>query len=400
MEKVSAILLGEHMSLENREVESDSDSDFEGATHEVVEESFLGVTVLGQLMEPIKEVISMLLRTSMVIRKPAPHDHFGNFNQVSTTHFEEFDLRHVQDKFPMASPTLVKRLARATSSRHNYLKYREDRQINLSAGLDSLGDCGQENKNLDLDAFSEAGRTETSFASSFQGANNNVFKLPRIPKAVAAVARFNARLVLGSSRRRLRIRGTENQIQTDSSRKHVSKDLAPYVCTFDSCSTPFRRFEKRREWFEHELSHRSKWKCPLNCEIVFNTQEYLSEHLKGHSGTFIDPSGECQVRPDATSSVGCALRPEVLPLAQLQSHLGEHQQQLALFALPLQIRNSENDEEFDDDSEDDSEVSVEEDRSDTEASADEEDNDSTTEEAMSDSLEVDSEAAEEAAQAP
>ncbi|KAK7532716.1 hypothetical protein BKA81DRAFT_379048 [Phyllosticta paracitricarpa] len=348
------------MSLENREVESDSDSDFEGATHEVVEESFLGVTVLGQLMEPIKEVISMLLRTSMVIRKPAPHDHFGNFNQVSTTHFEEFDLRHVQDKFPMASPTLVKRLARATSSRHNYLKYREDRQINLSAGLDSLGDCGQENK---TSAYTESGR------------GGGPFQCPPCFGIISAK--------------------TEN-----SWKKHVSKDLAPYVCTFDSCSTPFRRFEKRREWFEHELSHRSKWKCPLNCEIVFNTQEYLSEHLKGHSGTFIDPSGECQVRPDATSSVGCALRPEVLPLAQLQSHLGEHQQQLALFALPLQIRNSENDEEFDDDSEDDSEVSVEEDRSDTEASADEEDNDSTTEEAMSDSLEVDSEAAEEAAQAP
>ncbi|KAK7613008.1 hypothetical protein IWX49DRAFT_625423 [Phyllosticta citricarpa] len=310
------------MSLENREVESDSDSDFEGATHEVVEESFLGVTVLGQLMEPIKEVISMLLRTSMVIRKPAPHDHFGNFNQVSTTHFEEFDLRHVQDKFPMASPTLVKRLARATSSRHNYLKYREDRQINLSAGLDSLGDSS---------AYTESGR------------GGGPFQCPPCFGIISAK--------------------TEN-----SWKKHVSKDLAPYVCTFDSCSTPFRRFEKRREWFEHELSHRSKWKCPLNCEIVFNTQEYLSEHLKGHSGTFIDPSGECQ--------------------------------QLALFALPLQIRNSENDEEFDDDSEDDSEVSVEEDRSDTEASADEEDNDSTTEEAMSDSLEVDSEAAEEAAQAP
>ncbi|KAK7520807.1 uncharacterized protein IWZ02DRAFT_490676 [Phyllosticta citriasiana] len=181
------------MSLENREFESDSDSDFEGATHEAVEESFLGVTVLGQLMEPIKEVISMLLRTSMVIRKPAPYDHFANFNQVSTTHFEDMDLRHIQDKFPMASPTLVKRLARATSSRRNYLK------------------------------------------------------------------------------------------------KHVSKDLAPYVCTFDSCSTPFRRFEKRREWFELELSHRSKWKCPLNCDVIYDTQEDLSQHLKEHSGMFIDP---------------------------------------------------------------------------------------------------------------
>ncbi|KAK8169920.1 hypothetical protein IWX90DRAFT_192809 [Phyllosticta citrichinensis] len=407
MEKASAILRGERLPMEELEFESDSDSEFEEATHEGPVEPFHEATELGQLMESIKEVISMLLRTSMVIRKPAPHDHFANFNQVSTTHFEEFDLRHIQDKFPKASRTLVERLARATASRRSYLKYREDRQINLAAGLDSFDDGGLENKSqpapsiiatslntiiktaahLDLDAFSEAGKTETSFASSFHGQNDNILKLPRIPKDGLDGGPFQCPLCFGIISAK-----TEN-----SWKKHVSKDLAPYVCTFDSCSVPFRRFEKRREWFEHELSHRSKWKCPQNCEKIFDTQQELSEHLKQHSGTFTDPSGECQMRPNATFCVDCALCGKSLPLAQLQSHLGEHQQQLALFALPLQIRNSENDDDFDDDSEAPEEASVDEGGSDTEGSADE-DVDANAEEDILDQVE-DSEPVGEATQA-
>ncbi|KAK8199481.1 uncharacterized protein BKA78DRAFT_8318 [Phyllosticta capitalensis] len=384
-EKASAILQGHRTPFEKLALESDSDSDtsleFDETTYPGGNEPPHEETELGQLMKGVKQSITDLLRISMVIRKPAAHDHFAHFNQVPTSHFEVFDLRHIQDKFPKASPILVERLAKATSSRRNYLKYREDRQINLSAGIEnfesldsssrpppsivatSLNTVVKNRTQLDDDAYSDAGATETSFASSFQGELNNELKLPRIPKEGRVGAPFQCPLCFGIISAK-----TEN-----AWKKHVSRDLTPYVCTFDSCSIPFRRFEKRRDWFEHELSHRSSWKCPQNCGKVFGTQEELSEHLKEHPGTSSAFSRAFQVRPEAISCVECPLCKKELRLSQLQSHLGEHQQQLALFALPLQIKHSENDEDFDEDSETPEEdMSVTGNESDAEASENEE----------------------------
>ncbi|KAK8257551.1 hypothetical protein IWZ00DRAFT_484614 [Phyllosticta capitalensis] len=380
MEKACAILRGRRVPFERLSFESDSDSDSglevnERALDEGNDPSH-GETELGQLMNGIKYSITDLLRISMVIRKPAAHDHFAHSNQVATSHFEAFDLRHIQDKFPKASKMVVERLARATSSRRNYLKYREDRQIDLSAGLEDLEGLDDPNlpppsliatslntviKNsvhLDLDARSDAGATETSFASSFHGEHDHVLRLPRIPKAGRNGDPFQCPLCFGIISAK-----TEN-----SWKKHVSKDLTPYVCTFDTCNIPFQRFDKRRDWFEHEMSHRSRWKCPQNCDKIFSTQLELSEHLKEHPGTFSDFSGACQVRPELSSCVFCPLCREEHRLSELQSHLGEHQQQLALFALPLQINNSEKDDGFDDDSEAPEEASVIETESDAKAS--------------------------------
>lgn len=43
-------------------------------------------------------------------------------------------------------------------------------------------------------------------------------------------------------------------------RKHVLKDIRPYVCTFEDCN--LKLFAERHSWFEHEMQdHRCKWRC-------------------------------------------------------------------------------------------------------------------------------------------
>jgi hypothetical protein len=45
-------------------------------------------------------------------------------------------------------------------------------------------------------------------------------------------------------------------------RKHVFRDIRPYVCTFKGCSQATHLFERRHDWFYHERDvHRREWVC-------------------------------------------------------------------------------------------------------------------------------------------
>ena len=132
-------------------------------------------------------------------------------------------------------------------------------------------------------------------------------------------------------------------------RRHVFRDLRPYVCTFDSCTKPSRLFETRHDWYDHEVRHhRRGWYC-AECAIVFPTSSSFIRHLKE-----IHPalSVEEQDVPMLADNCERALNtPQQCPLCstpsehtgpRLRSHLGRHMQQLALFTLPrLDIRENE-----------------------------------------------------------
>ncbi|KAK8246591.1 hypothetical protein HDK90DRAFT_15103 [Phyllosticta capitalensis] len=361
LENASDILKGRRKPFEKLDFESDSDSDSDFDSQPTAESPH-DETELEQLMGSIKGIINMLLRTSKMIRNPAPHDHFAHSNQQATCHFEQYDQMHIREKFPKASESLVERLARATSARRNYLKYREGRHEKLSEGLVNLVDHQEDFEglpsasivasslpaiikktshfDLENDAYSESGMTQTSYASSSQDQDFGGLRVPPVPKDGRNGDPFQCPLCFGivavKSRR--------------SWKKHVYKDLAPYICMFDSCNIPFQRFEQRRDWFEHELSHRSKWKCPKDCNEIFDTQHDLSSHLTRHPEV---TSGEVelgQLRPDLTSLAQCSLCKENFRLLQLKAHLGSHQQQLALFALPSQVMSTDSEDESDVDS--------------------------------------------------
>ena len=87
-------------------------------------------------MSDIAETVTCLLRLSMVIRNPAPHDQFLKSIDIDTSYYEEFDINHVREKFPNAQEHLIVRLGRAISRRRQYLKYREMHHKKLAHGID------------------------------------------------------------------------------------------------------------------------------------------------------------------------------------------------------------------------------------------------------------------------
>lgn len=99
-------------------------------------------TEIEQIAMDIKEVVDSLLRLSITIRNPAPHDRFLMSGSTDTSHFEAFDIQHVKVKFEDAGSWLTERLGRAISRRRQYFKYRQQHHDKLAYGMDGDDDRG------------------------------------------------------------------------------------------------------------------------------------------------------------------------------------------------------------------------------------------------------------------
>lgn len=115
---------------------SDSESDVSNDQSSRPEEET--TTELEQLASNIAEINTCLMRLSMAIRNPAPHDQFINSTKIVVAHFETFDIDHVRGKYPNAKEYLVDRLGKAISRRRQYLRYREEHRKKLEQGLSAL----------------------------------------------------------------------------------------------------------------------------------------------------------------------------------------------------------------------------------------------------------------------
>ncbi|RPA83843.1 hypothetical protein BJ508DRAFT_413177 [Ascobolus immersus RN42] len=60
-------------------------------------------------------------------------------------------------------------------------------------------------------------------------------------------------------------------------RKHVLRDLQPYICTFPTCGLD--TFPSQNAWFDHELlNHRHRWVC-MRCTENFPTASEFRHHI-------------------------------------------------------------------------------------------------------------------------
>jgi hypothetical protein len=128
---------------------SDSDSEYGfDSTHPGTEDSMPQVepiqdeTEMGQLLSGIIDTITCLLRLSMANRSPAMLYESLQSASLDTSHFEQYYVRHVQDKFPKCEPYLAQRLGRALSRRRQYLNYRKAHHDKLASGLSTLDSGG------------------------------------------------------------------------------------------------------------------------------------------------------------------------------------------------------------------------------------------------------------------
>jgi hypothetical protein len=141
-------------------------------------------------------------------------------------------------------------------------------------------------------------------------------------------------------------------------RQHVYNDLEPYVCLFSDCDLGLHTFRSRREWRNHEFYvHRvsPEWPCNL-CQEKFETQEIFRHHIGTMHENAISLSQIEEFLSSSRRLIPCKVESQMCPFCQtttfhshggFASHVGKHQQEISLAALPRLADNSD-DEGIDD----------------------------------------------------
>jgi hypothetical protein len=365
LEEANDIIMGKRTPWEDLS-ESDSETDEEDPVE--LQNNVSEVTELQQLISNTAEVVTCLMRLSIAIRNPAPHNQYKESRHVDMSYFEKFDIEHVRAKFPNAPAYLTERLGAAISQRRQYLRYRKDHQERLKQGLEQIElpqaiyehgetSVGQSERIESTVASSipQAMRTsgptiqvekhdyyedvlsQTSYASS----NNDPDKLrpPPLPEQGYNGEPFECPLCCRLS----------SVSQTSAWHKHVFRDIKPYMCSFADCKAPDTMFESRNMWFTHELQdHRLWFECLDGCNRPFACAQSFRQHLldvhlhMANENRVQDVMRSCERPAKMESKADCPLCGISLQsLVQLRRHVGKHHEELALFALPSSVRDDQ-----------------------------------------------------------
>ncbi|KAI3331719.1 hypothetical protein HD806DRAFT_478108 [Xylariaceae sp. AK1471] len=307
---------------------------------------------LDLFLADISHVVDCLYRLSVTISNPAPHDQFSSRAGAETlSYYEHYDIRHIQEKFPQIENWLAKRLGRAISTRRQFFKYREDHHARLASGID------------DDNSLTEGG-DQTTIASSLpehlkDSLNNRVAAELSDSDVQSVVSRTSYAPSLDNSEQ-LKVPPVPNEyldgpflcpfcylmIEVGSRsvwKKHVFRDLQPYMCLDPFCLTQDHKFPRRSDWSRHMWQvHWRVWRCSCGCQQVFNNVDEFQGHLQ--KPYFDNLTREQQEtfekmcsKPDLKKASGhCPICTEVqiISAAQYYTHVGHHLEQLSLFALP------------------------------------------------------------------
>jgi hypothetical protein len=129
----------------------------------------------------------------------------------------------------------------------------------------------------------------------------------------------------------------------DNCRKHIIRDLRPFICTYEHCSQPDVLYSSLKEWTTHEDTHRMGWQCLGRCELKFPRLEEYQTHIREkHPDEEKYMSSREVIRAStiiiSEGSEPCPFCDVVLdrPGAKAR-HVGNHLIALALFVLPKDL---------------------------------------------------------------
>ncbi|PKK44968.1 hypothetical protein CI102_11366, partial [Trichoderma harzianum] len=303
------------------------------------------------ILGDIGHIIDCLLRLSITIRNPARHDQFNSRVGVDiVSSYTQWDINHIREKFSRLDGKLVDRLAMSMSRRRQYIKYREEHSKKLAHGL--LDEPGEgENATTIASSIPKKLKDEENAAmftkmdtlfdnmSEFSGtsyANSNAatneLRVPNIPKEY-----INGPFLCPICHTLIVIN------DRNSWKKHVFRDLQPYVCLFDNCSSPSQLYQRRKDWVAHmKQEHWVSWSCSYGCSKSFRSQESFEKHvttIHGQNFESIDLQAVLNLCrfPSDTNTVGICpfcFDYEIKSDKSYQSHVGDHLERLALFVLP------------------------------------------------------------------
>lgn len=144
-----------------------------------------------------------------------------------------------------------------------------------------------------------------------------------------------------------------------SNRKHVYRDLHPYVCLEKGCTKATQDFQKRKQWARHMAKeHWRTWTCPFGCPLGFPTSEdslnhAREKHLTQVSTDRVEDLVSLSSNVDLTRAEGkcpVCLAFDIKNSRVYESHVAGHLEQLALFVLPQTSGDeSDQDDKTDDD---------------------------------------------------
>jgi len=117
-------------AIEDSDASSFTDSDPDEPSPEVQ---------LSTICTDIREATDCLLRLSVAIANPAPHERFRKFGAVDISYQEPHDVAHVRNKFPKLSPDMADVLGKSITRRRQFFRYRLAHHEKLAAGLEPPG---------------------------------------------------------------------------------------------------------------------------------------------------------------------------------------------------------------------------------------------------------------------
>ncbi|KAL8752172.1 MAG: hypothetical protein Q9184_005821, partial [Pyrenodesmia sp. 2 TL-2023] len=225
-------------------------------------------TEIQQLRSSVATIINCLFDMSILVRKPAQHDIRIGAKQRDVS----------------------ARLGQAITRRRKYLMYRKRHADKLRQGIDhriqdtlpGQSDILSETMATDVrtwnvdadDKASESGFSQTSYAPTL--ISRGAITIPNPPEASHNGAPFECPYCYYVIR----------APSTKSWNRHVFNDLQPYVCTEPKCTTPDKLYTTRHEWIHHlRTAHNHAvnllHKCTL-CGVFQNTPERHHQHVARH----------------------------------------------------------------------------------------------------------------------
>ncbi|KAF8244139.1 hypothetical protein K440DRAFT_25588 [Wilcoxina mikolae CBS 423.85] len=313
---------------------------------------------LDERVREISHIITCFYRFSIAIQNPAPTDRLQKCSSIDFSAYEAFDIRHISEKLPILGDSyLVDRLGRANTRRRQLLEYHRRHHQKIACyndgnddGEKSLADGSTHSdmqttvstllprdvepsdlEDTELDTRSESELSRTSYASSVGGLEG--LRVPDPPKEALTSSETPFECPYCFS-----MVAVSNIIDW---KRHVYKDLRPYVCTFADCPRSDHLFDTRQEWFEHEnVTHRREWFCNA-CKESYPQAAIFRHHIETkHQDEFIKSQLDVVVkRGERTAEPGqsCPLCEESnlsRRARAFEKHVGRHMRQIALFVLP------------------------------------------------------------------
>ncbi|KFZ00936.1 hypothetical protein V501_10348 [Pseudogymnoascus sp. VKM F-4519 (FW-2642)] len=372
---------------------------------------------LQELCMAISSSNASLMKLSILIRKSSNRDDYLKAaSRYSTWNPSPF-ISHVREKYGSAKGSkewLVERLGKAIMRRRQFLTYREEHHGKLTGDwgedldevveekgpdapklaktvastkattfiVDGNASKKEVSENEASDVMAGSFGSQTSYeATEFEGDSTAPTKLtvPPPPKWAFPDVPFEYREPFQCP-----YCYTEQEVNNKAAwKKHIFRDLKPYVCTFAECA--MRMYRSRNEWFAHEMQcHRRQWVCQHCQHAAFASASEFSCHLEVTHSEVLENTHLKALILQSEEPVG-KIRSNACPLCdeweldlnnlnqdakrqhlhggevvepygtikQFRRHLGRHMEQLALFALP--IKESDDLEDDSDNREDDSE---------------------------------------------